>query len=81
MSFEKKINQTTKILTAICISLAIFTISVITTPVNSKETAGDILSNKKIGWGIKRNDNHNQPDLGAENKRLIDKYNGIAMRK
>ena len=24
--------------------------------------ANDI--NKKIGWGIKRNDNHEQPDLG-----------------
>ena len=37
------------------------------------------LENKKIGWGIKRSDNHEQPDLGAENKRLIDEYNGIAM--
>lgn len=41
------------------------------------ESAG--LSNKKIGWGIKRNDKHEQPDLGANNKQLIDKYNGIAM--
>ena len=37
------------------------------------------LAIKKIGWGIKRNDNHTQPDLGAENKKLIDKYNGMAM--
>lgn len=37
------------------------------------------LSNKKIGWGIKRNDNHQQPDLGATNKQLIEKYNGISM--
>lgn len=37
------------------------------------------LSTKKIGWGIKRNDNHDQPDLGAENKRLIEKFNGLAM--
>ena len=22
------------------------------------------LNNKKIGWGIKRNDNHDQPDVG-----------------
>lgn len=33
------------------------------------------LSTKKIGWGIKRNDNHEQPDLGAENKKLIEKFN------
>ena len=37
------------------------------------------LSNKKIGWGIKRNDNHEQPDLGKTNKELIEKYNGLAM--
>lgn len=37
------------------------------------------LSNKKIGWGIKRADNHAQPDLGSKNKALIDEYKGIAM--
>lgn len=37
------------------------------------------LSSKKIGWGIKRNDNNKQPDLGSENKKLIDTYDGIAM--
>lgn len=37
------------------------------------------LSNKKIGWGIKRNDNHKQPDLGQKNKSLMDKYNGICI--
>lgn len=42
-------------------------------------SASSSLSNEKIGWGIKRNDNHEQPDLGAKNKTIIDKYNGIAM--
>ena len=42
-------------------------------------TSGAVLSSKKIEWGIKRNDNHNQPDLGSVNKGLIDKYNGMAM--
>lgn len=44
---------------------------------NSYVKANDI--NKKICWGIKRNDNHEQPDLGKENQELINKYNGIAM--
>lgn len=35
------------------------------------------LSNKKIGWGIKRSDNHEQPDVGSENKRIMDKYNAL----
>lgn len=37
------------------------------------------LSNKKIGWGIKRNSNHEQPDLGSTNKKLIDENEDIAM--
>lgn len=42
-------------------------------------SSGTVLSNKKIGWGIKRNDNNEQPDLGATNKKLIDENEGIAM--
>ena len=40
---------------------------------------GTVLSNKKIGWGIRRNDNHEQPDLGSTNKKLIDENDDIAM--
>ena len=42
-------------------------------------TSAQTLSTKKIEWGIKRNDNHNQPDLGSTNKKIIDEANGIAM--
>ena len=42
-------------------------------------TSAKTLSTKKIEWGIKRNDNHNQPDLGSTNKKIIDEANGIAM--
>lgn len=41
--------------------------------------AGVSLSNKKIGWGIRRTDNHEQPDLGRENKILIEEVDGIAI--
>lgn len=37
------------------------------------------LSNKKIGWGIKRANDNNQPSLGTQNKELIDRFQGIAM--
>lgn len=64
----------------------IFTVSIINSKdIKTLQTSAMVvnentdLSNKKIGWGIKRNDNHEQPDLGASNKQLIDKYNGIAM--
>jgi len=46
---------------------------VITTSVDAS------LSNKKIGWGIKRAENHEQPDLGANNISLINQNEDIAM--
>ena len=42
-------------------------------------TSAQTLSTKKIEWGIKRNNNHIQPDLGSVNKRIIDEAKGIAM--
>ena len=43
------------------------------------ETSSTNLSNKKIGWGIKRNDNHEQPDLGSQNRKVLEENHGIAM--
>lgn len=45
----------------------------------TSQTTNATLSNQKIGWGIKREKDHKQPDLGSKNKELIEKYNGIAM--
>ena len=47
--------------------------------INTITTSTTNLSNKKIGWGIKRAQNHIQPDLGSKNKELIEQYTGIAM--
>ena len=60
--------------------IGIFSVVLLNKDVNNTvSTSGTILSNKKIEWGIKRNDNHEQPDLGNVNKRIIDENNGIAM--
>ena len=32
------------------------------------------LNNEKIGWGIKREENHKQPDVGSTNKKILDKF-------
>ena len=40
-------------------------------------SASSNLSNRKIGWGIKRERDHKRPDVGKENKELMEKYNGI----
>lgn len=63
-------------LLALILTFSIFTgVSQNNTPTNA-----DVgVSNTKIGWGIKRNDNHEQPDLGKKNRELIEKYNGLAM--
>ena len=50
---------------------------VLASSANLEEIAS--LSNKKIGWEIKRADNHEQPDLGSKNKDLMNQYNGICM--
>ena len=42
-------------------------------------SSNNISFNKKIGWGIKRNNTHEQPDVGKENKELLDKNNGICL--
>lgn len=64
--------------------MCIFTFSIMTLNSDLNKTAvstssAGVLSNKKIGWGIKRNDNNEQPDLGSNNKKLLDSYSGIAM--
>lgn len=48
----------------ILLMIAIFSLSVISinTKENDIETNASTVSNQKIGWGIKRNDNHEQPD-------------------
>lgn len=46
---------------------------------NTVETSAESISTAKIEWGIKRNDNHEQPDLGTKNKEILEKNNGICM--
>ena len=36
-------------------------------------------NNQKIGWGIKRNDNHEQPDVGSNNKKVLEENKGICL--
>lgn len=76
-------NKSKVIYLIIGIVTCIFTFSLMTlnNSINqtSVATSSKILSNKKIGWGIKRNDNHEQPDLGTNNIKLLKQYEGIAM--
>lgn len=57
-----------------------FVIGVIAMNKNLAVTSSvESISNKKIGWGIKRGENHEQPDLGSSNIALINENEDIAM--
>lgn len=70
-----------KFLKILVVMLMVLTLTILSDKNSEKTilTSSQGLSTKKIGWGIKRNDNHEQPDLGKANKELLEKNNGIAM--
>ena len=75
---SKKLKRSATVI-ALSLSL-IFTFSVCNMNNNTLQTStGNLISNKKIEWGIKRGKNHEQPDVGNQNKNIIDKYEGISM--
>ncbi len=61
--------------------IAIFSLSVITMNEKAKtiETNGEVVSNQKICWGIKRNSNHEQPDVGKANQKILEENQGICL--
>lgn len=60
--------------------VGIFSLSAINSKSNTTVlTNAEVVSNKKIGWGIKRNDNHEQPDVGSKNKKVLEENNGICL--
>lgn len=74
--------------TCISVMIAVMTFSFLIAEIFNKAglkaTSGSLenfnnLSNKKICWGIKRADDHNQPDVGKENAEVMKKYGGIYM--
>ncbi len=84
MSFlkEKKIIITTVavlLFSGLFIAQQINTTNNVAVYTNGQLADIDSLPNKKIGWGIKRNNNHEQPDVGNVNRQILDKYQGIYM--
>ena len=61
--------------------LVIFSISILYTNKNQEyiSTNSNVSSNEKIGWGIKRNNNHEQPDVGRTNKKVLEENGGICL--
>ena len=74
----QKINKS-NIIKIFIIMLMIITLTLLN---NNQEhdsvlTSSQETSNKKIGWGLKRNDNHEQPDVGKENKKVLESNNKL----
>ena len=46
---------------------------------NTVKTSLTVLSNKKIGWGIKRVKDHKTPYLGSENLKVLEENNGVGI--
>lgn len=79
MSIIKQ-SKKEKIVNLSILTILIFSLSVICmNNANTKETNSKEISNNKIGWGIKREDNHEQPDVGTKNKEVLENNNGICM--
>jgi len=61
------------------IVMCIFSFSVISLNKISITTNGTVLSDKAIGWGIKRAQNNLQPDVGEVNKKILEANGGICL--
>ena len=64
-----------------CLIIGITLLSLVLKQQNEEviTTNAESMNTKKIGWGIKRNDNHEQPDVGSKNKEILEKSNGICL--
>ena len=70
-----------KIVIIIILAITIFSLSIVAHKGQEEtiQTSTQSVSNKKIGWGIKRNSNHEQPDVGKENREILEESNGICL--
>ena len=69
------------VISILCIGMLVFGFSVLNTNNKTVAVSAEIqgLNNQKIEWGIKRAEDHKQPDLGTKNLELMKKYNCLAM--
>lgn len=71
-------ERKTRVYIIILLAITIFSLSIIAIEKEDKEMQANanVVSNKKIEWGIKRNSNHEQPDLGASRQEMLKQNNG-----
>ncbi len=77
-----KLNKNEKIKNVIMIGMVIIIFSICVIQINTNlvsEVSTNISNDKTIGWGIKRDKNHQQPDVGSENKKILEENDGICL--
>jgi len=74
-------NKTGYIIFGIIVCIFTFSVMMMNKTNNEKivTTSGEALSNKKIGWGIKREKDHQTPDMGTENLKILQQNNGVGI--
>ena len=71
-----------KIIIMTILTVAIFAMSIFTINDNQiLKTSASVENSKTIGWGIKRANNNLQPDVGEDNKKLLEENSGICLGK
>lgn len=75
-----KINKKEQAKSIIMIGIIMIIFSICMLQIKT-ENIGSVNANseKTIGWGIKRNNNHEQPDVGAENQKILEENGGICL--
>lgn len=77
--FMKKNKILLKIMIMIVLIFAISIVTIIDIYTHEDIKTNATISSKKIEWGIKRNDNHEQPDVGSTNRKVLEETNGICL--
>lgn len=79
---ESVMQKKSTFIIVVSVLLFVITFGVMVTDTNQRKakavpTSSTALSNQKIGWGIKRASNHQQPDVGSANQKIMDAYDAI----
>ena len=73
-------NKKEKVKNIIIIGTVLILFSICTIKLNQSNIISTIATeDKKIGWGIKRAQNNMQPDVGSENRKILEENGGICL--
>ena len=79
MKINKNVSYKVIFLSLIIITFSICTFYLSSSQEETLKTNASGLSNTKIGWGIKRNNDNKQPDVGSKNRSLLEQNEGICL--